>query len=187
MSPQNSTGSTRDSDSCTSSQSYDSQVLSDDGGTRNPKCKGAGDLFLSCSDVSGSFCPTRPHQAKKKKQSAKKLILDQDADNKVMPLNMKEIKQERMEPGDETYGKGELGSCLPREELQSTSLLEHYIKEEKGWIYGMQSAEKPLTSSLGPEQQSACKEERVNAACWSSREQSSEEELSRDSLQLSCK
>nr|XP_056705966.1 PHD finger protein 13-like [Euleptes europaea] len=186
MSPQNSTGSTRDSDSCASSQYCDSQMLSDDGGIRNAKCKGTGDLFLNCSDVSGSFCPTRPHQAKKKKQSAKKLILDREADKRVMPVSTKDVKLERMEPGGETEGKGEeLDSCLPREGLQSKSLLEQYINEENGWIYGVQSAEKPATGPLGPEEQRTCKEERVSPACWNIREQSSEEELSRDGLQLS--
>ncbi|XP_054838130.1 PHD finger protein 23A-like [Eublepharis macularius] len=186
MSPQNSTGSTRDSDSWASSQSCDSQVLSDDGGSRNTKCKGTGgDLFLSSSHVSSSFCPTRPHQAKKKKQLAKKLLLDHDADKRVMPGSMKDTKQERVEPGGETHGKGEeLDSCLPREELQARSLLEQYIKEDKGWMCEQQSAEKPVTGALGPEEQGTCKEGRISLACWSVREQSSEEELSRDGLQL---
>ncbi|XP_077204321.1 PHD finger protein 13-like isoform X1 [Paroedura picta] len=179
MSPQNSTGSTRDSDSCTSSQSCDSQVLSDDGGSRSTTCKGTGDHFLNCSEVSGSFCPARPHQAKKKKQSAKKLILHREAEERGLPLSAKEIKQERLEPGGETCGKGEeLGSCFPREELQAKSLLEQYIKQEKDWTYGVQSAEKP-------EEQSACKEERVSAASWDTREHISEGELSRDALNTS--
>ncbi|KAL8188126.1 UNVERIFIED_CONTAM: hypothetical protein K2H54_061953 [Gekko kuhli] len=183
MSPQNSTGSTRDSDSCASSQSCDSQGLSDDGGSRNTTCKGTtGDLFLNCSDISGSFCPAWPHQPKKKKHSAKKLILGQEADKRAVPLS---VEEERAEPGGETHGKGEeLGSCLPREELQAGSLLEQYVKEEKGWACGVQSAEKPPAGALGTEEQSACERERVGAACWDTREQSSEEELSRDGLQL---
>ncbi|XP_053168144.1 PHD finger protein 13-like isoform X2 [Hemicordylus capensis] len=178
MSPQNSTGSTQDSDSWTSSQSCDSQVLSDDGGSRNSKCKGAGDLLLSCSTISSSFCASRPQQTKKRKQSAKKLILDREVE-KVMPVSIKDIKQERTEPREEGHGKGEeLEFCAPGEELHSKCLLEQYVKEQKDWIHGVQASEKP-------EKLNMCKEERISPACWSTIEQNSEEELSRDGSQLS--
>ncbi|XP_061493474.1 PHD finger protein 13-like [Rhineura floridana] len=173
MSPQNSTGSTQDSDSWASSQSYDSQVLSDDGGIRNTTCKGTGDLLLKCSDISSNFCTGRPQQTKKRKQAAK----NREVDKRVMPMNTNDIKQERTELGEETPLKArELDSCLPREELQSTTLLEQCIKEDS--IHGMQAAEKP-------EEENMCKEERISPACWNTIEQSSEEELSRDGSQLS--
>ncbi|CAI5776005.1 finger 13-like [Podarcis lilfordi] len=177
MSPQNSTGSTQDSDSWASSQCCDSHVLSDDGGIRNTTCRGTGNLLLN-SDISSGFCTGRPLQTKKRKQSAKKLILDRVVDKRVMPMNTKDIKQERIEPSKGTYLESrELESCLPKEELQSTSLLEQYIKQ-KEWIHGMQAAEKP-------EEQNSCKEERTSPACWNTVEQNSEEELSRDGSQIS--
>ncbi|XP_048362146.1 PHD finger protein 13-like [Sphaerodactylus townsendi] len=172
MSPQNSTGSTQDSDSCASSQSCDSQVLSDDGGSRNTQCGGAGDIFLSCSAISSSCFPTRPHQAKKKKPS-KKLML---------PVSVKDVKLERAEPRGETEGRGEgLVPCLSREERQASSLLEQYI-EEKGWTYGVESAEKPAAGALQPEALRC--EGKVSPDGWIAREQSREEELCRHDLQL---
>ncbi|XP_062987918.1 PHD finger protein 13-like isoform X2 [Elgaria multicarinata webbii] len=178
MSPQNSTGSTQDSDSWPSSQSCDSQVLSDDGERRNATCKGAGGLLLNHSDMSSSFCTSRPQQIKRRKQAAKKLILDPELDKRVISMSTKDIKQERIEPGEEIHGKAKvLESCLPREELQSKSLLEQYIKD-KDWIHGVQAAEKP-------EEQDMCNDEKVSPSCWNTLEQSSEEELNREDSRLS--
>ncbi|KAH0624287.1 hypothetical protein JD844_007984 [Phrynosoma platyrhinos] len=174
MSPQNSTGSTQDGDSWTSSQSCDSQALSDDGGSRNTPCKGSGDLFLSYPGISSSFCTGRPQQTKKRKQSTKKRILGQEVDKRVMPTNVKDLKQEKAEHREETHGEAGIGeSCFPRESLQPKSLLEQYIKKNV-CVPQVQAAEKP---------EDTCKEERVSLSCWNNVEQSNEEELSQDGSQ----
>nr|XP_003224383.1 PREDICTED: PHD finger protein 13 isoform X1 [Anolis carolinensis] len=174
MSPQNSTGSTQDGDSWTSSQSCDSQALSDDGGSRNTTCKGSGDLFLGYSGISSSFCTSRPQQTKKRKPSTKKRTLGQEVDKRIMQIDFKDLKQEKTEQTEEEiHGKaGELESSPPREAFQPKSLLEQYIKENN-WVPEVQAAEKS-------EQQDICKEERVSPSCWNSIEQGSEEELSQD-------
>ncbi|XP_044290562.1 PHD finger protein 23-like isoform X2 [Varanus komodoensis] len=178
MSPQNSTGSTQDSDCWPSSQSCDSQVLSDDGGRKNTTCKGAGELLLNCSDISSSFCTSRPQQTKKRKPVAKKLVLDHEVDKRVMPVSMKDSKQDGAEPGEETSRKAEeLESSLPGEELQPKSLLEQCMKE-KDWIHGTQAVEKP-------EELDASKEEKISPPCWNTTEQSREGELKRDDSRLS--
>lgn len=181
MSPQNSTGSTQDSDSWTSSQSCDSQMLlSDDRGNRSTPHKGSGDLLLECPDISSSFYTGRPQQTKKRKPSAKKHILGQGEDKRVIPVTVKDTKQEKIEPVQEAYGKaGELDTCLPREEFQSKSLLEQYIKDSD-WVHGFQAAEKL-------EEQDMCKEERITPSCWNTIDPSNEDELSRDGSQLSSK
>ncbi|XP_072852398.2 PHD finger protein 13 isoform X1 [Pogona vitticeps] len=175
MSPQNSTGSTQDSDSWTS---CDSQVLSDDRGNRNTTCKGSGDLLLDCPDISSSFCTGRPQQTKKRKPSAKKHILGQEEDKSVISLTVKDTRQEKTESVQEAYGKEEeLESCLPREEVQPKSLLEQYIKDND-WVHGLQAAK-----TLG--EQDTCEEERITPSCWNTTDQCNEEELSRDGSQLS--
>ncbi|XP_066477801.1 PHD finger protein 13-like isoform X2 [Tiliqua scincoides] len=177
MSPQNSTGSTQDSDSWVSSQSCDSQVLSDDGGNRNTMCKEYGNQFLNYT-ISSNFCTGRAQQNKKRKQFAKKLVLDRELTTRVMPVSTKVFKQGRTEPAEETHGKGGLlESCLPGKELQSIAPLEQHVKDDNDWIHAVQVAEKPV-------EQNMCKEERIDSACWSAVEQSSEEELSRDGSQL---
>lgn len=187
MSPQNSTGSTRDSDSCASSQSCDSQVLSDDGRSRNPKCRGAGGLPLGCSDVSSSLCTAWAQQTKRRKQLAKKLILDQDMDQR--PASTRVVKQERTEPGKSQLGTGvEFDSYLQKEELHSQFLLEQYAKEGgKDWIHGVQAAVEQAPGALAPEEQNLHAEERIGPACWGTVEQSSEEEQSRDGSQITGK
>lgn len=176
MSPQNSTGSTRDSDSWASSQSCDSQVLSDDGGSRNTTRKESGDQFLNYT-ISSSFCTGRPQQTKKRKQLAKKLILDREANKRVMPVSTEDFKQERTGLVEKMHGNGGVLE-FPRKELQSTSPLEQHVKDDNDWIPVVQMAERPV-------EQSMCKEERVDSACWGAVDQSSEEELSRDGSQLS--
>lgn len=177
MSPQNSTGSTQDSDSWASSQSCDFQVLSDDGGNRRTVCNESGDQFLNCT-ISSSFCTGRPQQTKKRKPFAKKLTLDREVTKRMMSVNTMDFMQGSTEPGEETHGKGELlESSLPRKEPQSTSHLEQHVKDGNDWIHGAQMTEKPV-------EQPTCKDERIESACWSAVDHSSEEELSRDGSQL---
>ncbi|XP_063162413.1 PHD finger protein 13-like [Candoia aspera] len=147
-SPQNSTGSTQDSDSWGSSQSCDSQVLSDDGGARSRVYKGTGEL-LSCPNVASSFCTGRHQQTKKRKQSAKKLSVNQVADKGLIPL--KDHVQRTLEACEEAK---ELKPCL--QELPSRPLL------EKDWIPGLYTEEKP-------------EEERISPASWNVVGQSTEE------------
>ncbi|XP_029141445.1 PHD finger protein 13-like [Protobothrops mucrosquamatus] len=157
-SPQNSTGSTQDSDSWGSSQSCDSQVLSDDGGSRNTAYKGTGEA-LNCPNITGSFCTGRHQQTKKRKQSSKKLGVNQGMDKGLMPL--KDYAQRTLETCEEVK---ELESCL--QELPSRPLLE---QTEKDCIPGLYAEEKT------EEQGTTCKEERTNSASWDVVEQSAEE------------
>lgn len=181
MSPQNSTGSTQDSDSWTSSQSCDSQMLlSDDRGNRSTPRKGSGDLLLECPDISSNFYTGRPQQTKKRKPSAKNHTSGQGEDKRVMmmTMTMKDTKQEKTEPVQEAYGKArELDIWPSREEFQSKSLLEQYIKDSD-WVRGFQAVEKL-------EEQNTCKEERITPSCWNTTDQGNEDELSRDGSQLS--
>ncbi|KAJ7324698.1 hypothetical protein JRQ81_017718 [Phrynocephalus forsythii] len=178
MSPQNSTGSTQDSDSWTSSQSCDSQMLSDDRANRNTPRKVSGDLILDCPDISSGFFAGRSQQTKKRKPPAKKNILGQEENKRAMPVTIKDTKQEKTEPVQEAYSKaGELESCLPRDGFQSNSLLEQYIKDSD-WVHGLQA-----TKNL--EEQETRKEERTTPPCWNATDQINEEELSRDGSQLS--
>ncbi|KAL7991056.1 hypothetical protein Chor_014486 [Crotalus horridus] len=156
-SPQNSTGSTQDSDSWGSSHSCDSQVLSDDGGSRNTAYKGTGE-GLNCPNITGGFCTGRHQQTKKRKQSSKKLGVSQGMDKGLMPL--KDYTQRTLETCEEVK---ELKSCL--QELPSRPLLE---QTEKDCIPGLYAEEKT-------EEQGTCKEERTNSASWDVVEQSAEE------------
>ncbi|XP_015745291.2 PHD finger protein 23-like, partial [Python bivittatus] len=153
-SPQNSTGSTQDSDGWGSSQSCDFQVLSDDGGSRNTAYKGTGEL-LNCPNVTSSFCTSRHQQTKKRKQSAKKLSVNQAVDKGLMSL--KDHTQRMLETCEEAK---ELKSCL--QELPSRPLLEQM---EKDWIPGLHTEEKPG-------EQGTYKEERTRSASWNIMEQS---------------
>ncbi|XP_058045060.1 PHD finger protein 13-like [Ahaetulla prasina] len=155
-SPQNSTGSTQDSESWGSSQSYDSQVLSDDGGSRNATYKGAGEL-LTCPNITGSFCTGQHQQTKKRKPSSKKLTVNQATDKGLMPL--KDHAQRTPEICTEAK---ELESCL--EELPSRPLPEQV---EKDSIPGLYAEEKT-------EEQGTCKEERNASASRDTVEQSTE-------------
>ncbi|XP_032081020.1 PHD finger protein 13-like [Thamnophis elegans] len=156
-SPQNSTGSTQDSESWGSAQSCDSQVLSDDGGGRSGAYKGTGEL-LNCPNVASSFCTGRHQQTKKRKQSqsSKKLSVNQATDKGLMPPK----DHAQRTPFTEVK---ELQSCLQK--IPSRPLLE---QTEKDCIPGLYTEEKT-------EEQGTCKEERTTSASWGAVEQSTEE------------
>ncbi|XP_026578537.1 PHD finger protein 13-like [Pseudonaja textilis] len=159
-SPQNSTGSTQDSDNWGSSQSCDSQVLSDDGGSRNTAYKGTGEL-LNCPNITGSsFCTGRHQPTKKRKPSSKKLSVNQATDKGLL-MALKD-QTPRTTPETCTEEK-ELKSCF--QELPSRPLLE---PTEKDCIPGLYTEEKT-------EEQGTCKEERTSSASWDVAEQSTEE------------
>ncbi|XP_053895633.1 PHD finger protein 13-like [Malaclemys terrapin pileata] len=184
MSPQNSTGSTQDSDSWASSHSSDSQVLSDEGRIRNAKYKG-GNLFLNCPDFPSSFYAARPQQTKKKKLSAKKLILDQEMEQKVTlagTKNLSDVQQQRKESAVlEEQAPYVMRKCLeslvvPAGELRPKSLLEEFMKEEKDWTCGVQGSEVPVGGYFRPKEQESCPEERRSSSCQNTLDQSKEEE-----------
>uniref|UniRef100_A0A8C8VG82 PHD finger protein 13 n=1 Tax=Pelusios castaneus TaxID=367368 RepID=A0A8C8VG82_9SAUR len=191
MSPQNSTGSTQDSDSWASSQSSDSQILPDEGRSRNAKHKGD-NLLLNCPDFPSSFYVARPQQIKKKKLSAKKLILDQEMEKKVMLAGMKnlgDVQQQRrkLEVLEEqaSYIRGECLKSLvvPAGELRPKSLLEEFMKEEKDWTHGVQGTEGPTGSYFSSKERETCPEER-SVGCQNTSDQSEEEGTSRLSSQV---
>ncbi|XP_074860170.1 PHD finger protein 13-like isoform X2 [Carettochelys insculpta] len=194
MSPQNSTGSTQDSDSWASSHSSDSQVLADEerSRSRNAKYKGS-NLLLNCPDFPNSFYAARPQQAKKKKLSAKKLILDQEMEQKVTMSGMKnlgDVEQQRRESAvleeEAPYVKGECLQSLvvPAGELRPKSLLEKFIKEEKDWTHGMQENEVPVGGYFPPKEQESCPEERRITSCQNTLDQSKDEGTSSFNSQL---
>nr|XP_009929563.1 PREDICTED: PHD finger protein 13-like [Opisthocomus hoazin] len=173
MSPQNSTGSTQDSDSWASSHSSDCQVLTDDGRSRNAV----------------AFYDVRPQQTKRKKPAAKKLVLEQEVEKKV-PLSMgkgsgaeqdgaKElaalegqvppVKEELLEP-----------SLNPAGDPQPNSLLEELMKEEKDWTRGAQGTEKPAGDDPQLKEHDPCSGGRKSPSSCSTLDQSEGEDASRD-------
>ncbi|XP_075794230.1 PHD finger protein 13-like isoform X2 [Pelodiscus sinensis] len=193
MSPQNSTGSTQDSDSWASSHSSDSQVLPDEGRSRNTKYKG-GNLHLNCPDFPSSLYAARPQQTKKKKLSAKKLILDQEMEQKVTLAGMKnlgDVQQQMRELAvleeQAPYVRGERQESLviPAGELRPKSLLEEFMKEEKDWTHGAQESEVPVGSYFQPKEQESSHEESRSSSCQNTLDQSKEEATSCFSSQLS--
>ncbi|XP_010177511.1 PREDICTED: PHD finger protein 13-like, partial [Mesitornis unicolor] len=154
MSPQNSTGSTQDSDSWASSHSSDCHVLTDNRRNRNAAGRGAADnsLLVSCPAFPTGFYDVRPQQTKRKKPPAKKLILEEKVEKRV-PLSagkafgaeqdgVKELaalegqvspmKEQPLEP-----------SPNPAGDPQPNSLLEELMKEKKDWMDGAQGSRKP--------------------------------------------
>jgi len=190
MSPQNSTGSTQDSDSWASSHSSDCQVLTDDGRSRNAVAQGAedGSLLVSCPAFPTSFYDVRPQQTKRKKPAAKKLVLEQEVEKKV-PLSMgkgsgaeqdgaKElaalegqvppVKEELLEP-----------SLNPAGDPQPNSLLEELMKEEKDWTRGAQGTEKPAGDDPQLKEHDPCSGGRKSPSSCSTLDQSEGEDASR--------
>ncbi|XP_075273996.1 PHD finger protein 13-like [Opisthocomus hoazin] len=190
MSPQNSTGSTQDSDSWASSHSSDCQVLTDDGRSRNAVAQGAedGSLLVSCPAFPTSFYDVRPQQTKRKKPAAKKLVLEQEVEKRV-PLSMgkgsgaeqdgaKElaalegqvppVKEELLEP-----------SLNPAGDPQPNSLLEELMKEEKDWTRGAQGTEKPAGDDPQLKEHDPCSGGRKSPSSCSTLDQSEGEDASR--------
>ncbi|XP_069648658.1 PHD finger protein 13-like isoform X3 [Haliaeetus albicilla] len=195
MSPQNSTGSTQDSDSWASSHSSDCHVLTDDGRNRNAMARAAADnsLLMSCPAFPTGFYDVRPQQTKRKKPPAKKLILEQEVEKRV-PLSagkgfgaeqdrVKElaalegqlppVKEQLLEP-----------SLNPAGDPQPNSLLEELMKE-KDWMHGAQGTEKPAGDDPQLKEHDPCSGGRKSPSSCSTLDQSEGEDASRGSSQLS--
>uniref|UniRef100_A0A8C0IJC6 PHD finger protein 13 n=1 Tax=Bubo bubo TaxID=30461 RepID=A0A8C0IJC6_BUBBB len=195
MSPQNSTGSTQDSDSWASSHSSDCHVVTEDGRSRSATARGAVDnsLLVSCPAFPTGFYDVRPQQTKRKKPPAKKLILEQEMEKRV-PLSTgksfgaeqdgaKElaalegqgppVKEQLLEP-----------SLNPAGDPQPNSLLEELMKEEKDWIHGAQGTEKPAANDPQPQEHEPCSGGRKSPSSCSTLDQSEGEDASRGSSQL---
>ncbi|XP_055673425.1 PHD finger protein 13-like isoform X1 [Falco peregrinus] len=195
MSPQNSTGSTQDSDSWASSHSSDCHVLTDDGRSRNTAARGAVDssLLVSCPAFPASFYDVRPQQTRRKKPPAKKLILEQEVEKRV-PLSA------RKGFGAEQDGVKELaaleGQVPPMKEQllepslnlagdpQPNSLLEE-LMEEKDWMHGAQGTKKPAGDDPQLKEHDPCSGGRKSPSSFSTLDQSEGEDASRGSSQLS--
>ncbi|XP_019358593.1 PREDICTED: PHD finger protein 13-like [Gavialis gangeticus] len=140
MSPQNSTGSTQDSDSWASSHS-ECQVLPDDGKSRSARHKGGMDsLLLGCHGFAPSFYSARPQPPKKKKPPVKKLVLDRETEKKAVPAGTQRLGDARPQRGEPAAPQGPAPpvkeECVespvsPAGELQLASVPEASIKEEK--------------------------------------------------------
>uniref|UniRef100_A0A8B9SPK7 Uncharacterized protein n=1 Tax=Anas platyrhynchos TaxID=8839 RepID=A0A8B9SPK7_ANAPL len=154
MSPQNSTGSTQDSDSWASLPSSDCQLLADDRRSRTAVAKGAADssLLADCPAFPAGFYEIRPPQSKRKKPPAKKLVLEQEVEKKV-PLSAGKssvLDQDRgkepavlegqVPPVKEVFSEPPIE---PAGDPQPSAPLEEPLKEEKDWLHGEQGAEKP--------------------------------------------
>uniref|UniRef100_A0A8D0H9U4 PHD finger protein 13 n=1 Tax=Sphenodon punctatus TaxID=8508 RepID=A0A8D0H9U4_SPHPU len=190
MSPQNSTGSTRDSDSWVSSHSCDSQMLPDDGKSRNTKHRESMDLLLSCPDYRGSLYAAWPQQTKKRKRSMKKLILDQGTEKRVVSPKPTNIQQEErelagLEVQEPPCLKEETPEPpIPARDLQPKSPLEQCVKEDEQ-THGEQGAEQPVGDIPGSEEQNTGMQEENSPGCCNTVESNREEESSRDSSPLS--
>ncbi|KAM9231059.1 uncharacterized protein RG961_004631 [Leptosomus discolor] len=197
MSPQNSTGSTQDSDSWASSHSSDYHVLTDNGSSRNPVARGAVDnsLLVSCPAFPSSFYDVRPQQTKRKKPPAKKLILEQEVEKRVPLSAGKGFGAER--DGVKELAAALEGQVAPVEEQllepslnpagdpQANSLLEELMKEEKDWMHGAQGTEKPAGDDPQLKEHDPCSGGRKSPGSCSSLDQSEGEDASRGSSQLS--
>ncbi|KFV69646.1 PHD finger protein 13, partial [Dryobates pubescens] len=181
MSPQNSTGSTQDSDSWASSHSSDCHILMDNS------------LLLSCPAFPTSFCDVRPQQTKRKKPPAKKLILEQEVEKSV-PLNAgKGLETEQDEVKELAVLEGQLPpvkeqlsepSLNPAGDSQPKSLLEELMKEEKDCMHGAQGTEKPVDDPQLKEHDPCSGGTKSPSSC-STLDQSEGEDASRGSSQPS--
>lgn len=195
MSPQNSTGSTQDSDSWASSHSSDCHVLTDDGRSRNAVARGAVDnsLLVSCPAFPTGFYDVRPQQTKRKKPPAKKLILEQEV--KRVPLGTGKsfgaeqdgVKELAALEGQVPPVKEQLvePSLNPAGDPQPTSLLEELMKEEKDWMHGVQGTEKPAGDDPQLQEHEPCSGGRKSPSSCSTLDQSEGDDASRGSSQLS--
>lgn len=196
MSPQNSTGSTQDSDSWASSHSSDCHVLMDDGRSRNAVARGAVDnsLLMSCSAFPTGFYDVRPQQTKRKKPPAKKLILEEEVEKRVPPSagkgfgaeqdGVKELAalEGQVPPVKEQHSEPSLN---PAGDIQPNSLLDDLMKEEKDWVHEAQGTEKPAGDDPPLKEHDPCSGGRKSPSSCSTLDQSEGEDASRGSSQLS--
>ncbi|XP_010155877.1 PREDICTED: PHD finger protein 13-like, partial [Eurypyga helias] len=196
MSPQNSTGSTQDSDSWASSHSSDCQVLSDEGRSRNTTFRGAvdGSLLVGCPAFPASFYDVRPQPTKRKKPPAKKLILEQEVEKRVLPSAGKGSGAERDGVKELAALEGHVPpvkeqllepSLDPAGDPQPHSLLEELMKEEKDWMHGAQGTEKPADDDPQLKEHDSCAGGGKSPSSCSTLDQSEGEDASRGSSQLS--
>ncbi|XP_008941780.1 PREDICTED: PHD finger protein 13-like [Merops nubicus] len=174
MSPQNSTGSTQDSDSWASSHSSDCHILMD--------------------DRRSSFYDVQPQQTKRKKPPAKKLVLEQEVENSV-PLSVgkgfgaeqDEVKEPAVLEGQLPPVKEQLlePSLNLAGDTQPSSLLEELMKAEKDWMHGAQGTEKPAGDDPQLKEHDPCSGGRKSPSTCSTLDQSEGEDVSRGSSQLS--
>lgn len=191
MSPQNSTGSTQDSDSWASSHSSDIHLLADDRSSRSA-ARGAADssLLLGCTAFPTGFYDVRPQQVKRKKPPVKKLILEQE----VEKLSAGKSFGSEQERGTELAALE--GRVLPGKEeflepsfslagdTQPRALLEELMKE-KDWEHGAQGAGKPAGDNVQLKEQEQCSGGRKSPGSCTTLDQSEGEDASRGSSQLS--
>lgn len=196
MSPQNSTGSTQDSDSSTSSHSSDGHIPMDNRKSRNAVARGGvGSGLMNSPAFSTAFYNVRPQQIKRKKPPAKKRILEQEVKKRVPLSAWKDfgaeqdgVKQLAALAGQLSPVKEELlePSLNPPGDPQSNSLLEESVMEEKDLMYGAQGTEKPADDPQLKEHDLFSGERKSPSPC-NTLDQSTGEDTSRETSQLSGK
>ncbi|XP_010137796.1 PREDICTED: PHD finger protein 13-like, partial [Buceros rhinoceros silvestris] len=195
MSPQNSTGSTQDSDSWASSHSSDCHILTDDGRSRNTMARGAVDssLLVSCPAFPTGFYTVQPQQTKRKKPPAKKLILEQEVEKRVPLSTGKGFGAEQDGENELAVLEGQVPpvkeqlsepSLNPAGDPQPNSLLEELMKEEKDWTHGAQGTEKAAGDDPQLKEQEPSGGRKSPSSC-STLDQREREDASRGSSQLS--
>lgn len=193
MSPQNSTGSTQDSDSSTSSHSSDGHIPMDNRKSRNAVARGAVDngLLMNSPAFSTAFYNVRPQQIKRKKPPAKKRILEQEVKKRVPLSAWKDfgaeqdgVKQLAALAGQLSPVKEEL--LDPPGDPQPNSLLEESMTEEKDLRYGAQGTEKPADDPQLKEHDPFSGGRKSPSPC-NTLDQSTGEDTSRETSQLSGK
>ncbi|XP_061308322.1 PHD finger protein 13-like isoform X1 [Pezoporus flaviventris] len=195
MSPQNSTGSTQDSDSWASSHSSDCHVLMDDGRSRNSMARGAveSSLLMSCPAFPTSFYDVRPQQTKRKKPPAKKLILEPEVKSVLLSTGkgfgseQDGVKELAAPEGQVLPVKEQLQepSLNPAGDPQPNSLLEELMKEEKDWMHREQGTKKLAGDDPQLKEHNPCSRGRKSPSSCSTLDQSEGEDASRGSSQLS--
>ncbi|XP_062459456.1 PHD finger protein 13-like isoform X2 [Pezoporus occidentalis] len=195
MSPQNSTGSTQDSDSWASSHSSDCHVLTDDGRSRNSMARGAveSSLLMSCPAFPTSFYDVRPQQTKRKKPPAKKLILEPEVKSVLLSTGkgfgseQDGVKELPAPEGQVLPVKEQLQepSLNPAGDPQPNSLLEELMKEEKDWMHREQGTKKLAGDDPQLKEHNPCSRGRKSPSSCSTLDQSEGEDASRGSSQLS--
>ncbi|KAM9184203.1 PHD finger protein 13-like [Mergus octosetaceus] len=195
MSPQNSTGSTQDSDSWASLPSSDCQLLADDRRSRMAVAKGAADssLLADCPAFPAGFYEIRPPQSKRKKPPAKKLVLEQEVEKKAPPSAGKSSVLDQDRGKEPTALEGQVPPVKepfseppiePAGDPQPSAPLEEPLKEEKDWLHGEQGAEKPAGDEPQLKEHEQCSGGAKSPSSCSTLDQSEGEDTSRGSSQL---
>ncbi|XP_009876518.1 PREDICTED: PHD finger protein 13-like, partial [Apaloderma vittatum] len=140
------------------------------------------------------YIPYPEEQTKRKKPPAKKLILEQEVEKKVLLSGGKSFEAEQVGVKELAALEGQLPpvkeqhlepSLNPAGDTQPNSLLEKLMKEEKDWMHEAQGTEKPSGDDPQLQEQDSSSGGRKSPSSCSTLDQSEGEDASRGSSQLS--